>query len=361
MKTITFIANAPSPNTTEIYRTLNARSDLDVHVIYIQRENPKWKDSISTKGYKTTFLAAGASYSANIRSVFLSLKRQNSDFVILQGYTDAYRLIALVGLAFFSAIPWFFWAERLKKSNADSWFKNAAKKIVIQCVMRAHKILPVGKAGLESFHDWGVPRSRMISIPYARDLSVYTQVHPKTDKDGIGIVCTARLLPLKRVDILIDAFRALAENNQSLTLHLIGDGPLRDALRKKIPAEIEAQVIFHGYLNPKEQVDVYNLSDIFVLPSEHDGWGMVVLEAMAAGLPVITTEGVISSYELVRDTRAGYVIPTSDEVRLRKNLTTLIEDKQLREEMANRARDTAGQYSLKNVVDQLNSVLTEIE
>lgn len=126
-------------------------------------------------------------------------------------------------------------------------------------------------------------------------------------KDEIVIGTIGRLDPIKRQDLLLKAFSRLDDNLYNLKLVLVGDGPERfrlQSLRQKAPHP--EHIILLGERNNVHEL--YNIMDIFVLPSRNEGISNTILEAMATGLPVIATS-VGGNPELVTHAKTGFLIP----------------------------------------------------
>jgi glycosyltransferase involved in cell wall biosynthesis len=102
------------------------------------------------------------------------------------------------------------------------------------------------------------------------------------------IVYVGRLVPHKRVDLLIEAFQKVKENVPEAELHIVGTGPLLSSIKEKSSTIRDCFV--HGFLSEEDLRDLLKTSWVFVLPSEREGSSIVALEAMAAGIPVITVD-----------------------------------------------------------------------
>ncbi len=102
------------------------------------------------------------------------------------------------------------------------------------------------------------------------------------------IVFVGRLVPHKHIDLLIDAFLKVKEYIPEAELHIVGTGPMLSSLREKA-ATID-RCFVHGYLSEDDMINLLKASSVFVLPSEREGSSLVALEAMAAGLPLITVD-----------------------------------------------------------------------
>lgn len=146
-----------------------------------------------------------------------------------------------------------------------------------------------------------------------------------------------RLVPQKAIHVLLDATPALLQDDPATRVLVVGDGPLRGALEAQAhELGIAHAVEFAGY--QEDVVSAYAAMDVFVLPSRDEGFGLVFLEAMAMGVPVIGTR-VIGSEDAVEDGATGLLVPYADPPALARAVRRLFDDAELRR----RLRDTAAE------------------
>jgi glycosyltransferase involved in cell wall biosynthesis len=142
---------------------------------------------------------------------------------------------------------------------------------------------------------------------------------------GPGICCVCRLVEEKGVLELLEAFGRLASDRPELWLALVGDGPLREKLRSvALERDVSDRVFLPGGVPHRDVASWMQASDLFALPSHAEGLPVVVLEAMACGLPVVATD-VGGTAEAVDD-RVGRLVPPRDVDRLAEALDELLED-----------------------------------
>lgn len=131
----------------------------------------------------------------------------------------------------------------------------------------------------------------------------------------------ARLVALKRYDAAIDAFARLAPERPDWDLLIVGDGEMR-AWQARVPAELRHRVIWTGFIqDPTETAALYRWSHVFVHPGDYEAWGVVVLEAAAAGLAMIVSNVVGAAPDLVRDGENGRLVPRATPRRSRRPCT----------------------------------------
>jgi glycosyltransferase involved in cell wall biosynthesis len=157
------------------------------------------------------------------------------------------------------------------------------------------------------------------------------------DLDDIVIGCVANYSPVKRHDLLIEAFASLPDQRRALQLVLVGEGPLRPALERQIrELGLQARVRLHGSeLDPEP---LYAAFDIVVQASSREGLPNALLEAGGAGRAIVATAAG-GSGEIVLDGRTGLLIPVEDRAALVSALHRLMSDPDLRERLGNAARE----------------------
>jgi glycosyltransferase involved in cell wall biosynthesis len=148
-----------------------------------------------------------------------------------------------------------------------------------------------------------------------------------------------RLSDEKNVNCLLQAAKLVLEQFPKTLFLIVGDGPERKSLgtlAKELV--IEKNFIFEGAVKHKKIPSYYQASDLVVLPSKHEGWGLTLIEAMASGRPPVTTD-VGAARELVIDGETGFVVPINDSQALAKKISILINRPQLRDMMSKKGKD----------------------
>jgi len=174
--------------------------------------------------------------------------------------------------------------------------------------------------------------------------------------ETVEILCVGRLTPAKGQHLLIDAVERLARQSRPVRLRLVGSGPDESSLREHAShTEFPQSVIFEGAVNQDRIRSLYAAADIFCLPSFAEGVPVVLMEAMAMGIPCVTTH-ITGIPELIRNGIDGLLVAPSDLDALVEALAALMDDPALRERLAGsgRARILA-HYDLRRNVAELAS------
>jgi glycosyltransferase involved in cell wall biosynthesis len=201
------------------------------------------------------------------------------------------------------------------------------------------------------------PRARVAVLPNSVPLPALPD--PALEEPG-RILFLGRLEHAKGIDDLLDAVAALAPRFPQLRLVLGGDGDLAHARRRAADLGIGGLVELPGWIGPEARDAELARAAVFCLPSHAEGLPMSMLEAMAAGRPVVVTS-VGGIPETIRDRDNGLLVPPRDAEALAAALAGVLKDDALRARLAGRARATIEQrYSLAVVGEQLASIYREL-
>lgn len=176
--------------------------------------------------------------------------------------------------------------------------------------------------------------------------------------EGFKFINICLLSQNKRIDLLILAFAKAFKGNSNVKLKLGGDGPIRNVLKKLVESEgVSEQVTFLGALERKEVIQEIKKSDAFVLSSNYETFGVVVIEALALGKPVIATR--CGGPESIIVPEVGYLVEKNSVESLAQAMNELYEnkDRYSADDIRNYCRDN---FSEKVVNNKLINVYTDI-
>lgn len=174
--------------------------------------------------------------------------------------------------------------------------------------------------------------------------------------DAVKMVFVGRLFPEKSVDTLIMAVPHIVAVHPETHIMIVGGGHLRPKLEALVEdLGVQKYVTFLGLVSDEDKLLAYNASDIFVLPSFAELEGMVVLEAMACGKPIIISDAEMSASRHFVDGN-GFLFETSNPEDLARQALRLITDIDLRNEMGEASLRKSKQYDIHRSVELLESV-----
>ncbi|MBN1827203.1 MAG: glycosyltransferase [Candidatus Eisenbacteria bacterium] len=195
---------------------------------------------------------------------------------------------------------------------------------------------------------YGVPEERIVLAANGVDTERF---RPSARRETGMILTVARLHPVKGLDFLIDAYEILAGRGIAFRARIVGDGPERGRLERKIrDARLEDRVRLEGSLARGEVLEMLGRAEIFALASHSEGLPMSVLEAMSCALPVVATR-ITGLPELVEEGETGHLVPPGNAAALADRLERLLADGDLRARMGRAGRErVASEYRLEDIV-----------
>jgi len=177
-----------------------------------------------------------------------------------------------------------------------------------------------------------------------------------TKSDTLRILCISRLIARKGLEYLIKAIAELKQYN--IKLIIVGQGDQGKKLKKLVFAlGISSKVEFKDYIARHFIGEIYNNSDIFVLPSLNEGMSNAVLEAMASGLPIVLTD-TGGTAELLNAN--GFIVPKKDPQAIAQTLQKFLEDRQLVFQMGKRSREIVEGMGWQNIAEAYYRLYNEV-
>jgi glycosyltransferase involved in cell wall biosynthesis len=268
------------------------------------------------------------------------------DAVWVHGWSNCTTWIAML-TAFTLGLPVLLRGENHRLSPASSPFRESLKRVFLKPLFRhISGFLAIGSLNAEYYRAYGVPPRRIFNVPYSVDNKRFMEqaaaLRPAREsiraRLGIGgetpvVLFSGKLIPNKAPMDLLRAFEGAVASSPAHLIFL-GDGQLMPELKQYVASRNIPNVHFAGFRNQSELPEFFVASDIFALPSRFERWGLVVNEALCFGLPVVVSNQVGASADLVEQGRNGFVFPSGDIPALRDCLIRLFSDDVLRHGMA---------------------------
>lgn len=276
--------------------------------------------------------------------------------VVLTGYLCATFWIALAA-AKLSGTPILFGTDSttLHPQNGRTW-KAGIKRLFWPWLFQLSDVVIVPSNGAAALmRSLRIPQDRIQLTPYVVDNDWWTESAKRVDRkavrrswgvpeDASVILFCAKLQPWKRPQDLLRAF-ARAHILNSYLIYA-GDGSMRGALeREAVDLGVQERVRFLGFVNQSGLPQVYCSSDLMVLPSEYEPFGVVVNEAMLCQCPVIVSDRVGAHVDLVRENETGFTYPCGDLDALAGVLRKAFESRDHLKQMGNVARARMSEWS----------------
>ncbi len=314
-----FFSVVPSPYQRDLFAALAARDDVELRVFYMERAAPDspWpeKPLATYESYLPGFwfplaharvhcnwaLPDPDDYDVLVCNTLMSLTGQ---WLMRSRWRDA---------------RWIFWGEKLGPRNPRHDFLTAPLR-------RAAAIAAIG-SWAERDYAARFPQTRVFNLPYHCELAPFLAEPPSERTPGtVTFLFCGQMIARKGVDDLLAAFTRLPANARLL---LVGREAELPTLLATVAAEVRARIEYAGFQSPEALPGFFARADVFVLPSRYDGWGVVVNQALGAGLPVVCSDQVGAGWDLVTDGENGFRFPAGDRAALESQLRRFCDDPEL--------------------------------
>ena len=344
-------------------------------------ESPWVVEGELVKGYESKFLRNYSpinSYRNRLGlvnpSIWNELRKNRPDVVVFTFWMNPTWWVAVLACLWFR-IPSFYMTDtNLQVELTKGKWQALAKEILLgKGLLRLSSgFLCSGKANMQLFRHWGVPDEKLVPFAYSWGYQALLQgadelkLQKKHIKAQLGIpdgayviLFCGRLSKEKRPLDLLEAYRRVSSPQKALIF--VGDGELRPLVQDFVDSHSLDSVYLFGFQNRREISRYYAISDVLVLPSSRETWGIVVNEAMCFGLPVVVSDQVGAASDLVMQGKNGFIFPVGDVEALANNIKQLMElPEEERSAMGMRSLELIKEWSERDLGECLVQYLDSI-
>lgn len=336
---IVILTDIPSPYQVELFNALATNAKWSTTAIYARR-------SASERSWETPqllhehFFLEETTLSELVEIVTLC------DLAVFGGYRPS-KVAHLMHARNRTGNPWAFWGER-PGFRFPGWFGRQYRAWALREVHSSEAaIWGIGEWAVDGYRSEIRGERRFFNVPYFSNLASFLAIPRAIEINRpCRFLFSGSFIHRKGIDVLTEAFGRLSAEGIDARLHLLGNGPLKADIEKKC-SSFSDKVVMHGFVRWDQLASVYAQADVLCAPSRHDGWGLVVVEGLAAGMPVISTSRTGAARELI-DTDTGWLVPTDDVDALfsaMKSAATL--DNHRFAVMSQRARQASRQQNIE--------------
>jgi glycosyltransferase involved in cell wall biosynthesis len=332
---VAFISVVPSPYQRDLFRALAQRSEVDLSVYYLEAASPDspWPQRALESYEKILrgFWFGIGSARCHVNWPLPDLKP--FDVIVMNN------IMSLTAQWLMRTVlhhkPWLFWGERLGRGTG-------LHQRLTTPLHRAAGIAAIGSFAAEDYAA-RFPEPRHFCIPYFCDLDAFLAAprHHREEGRTVFFFC-GQMIVRKGVDLLLDAFQKLGHAAHLLLVGREADLP---QLLAPLPAEVRKRITYAGFQAPEDLPRYFAQADVFVLPSRYDGWGVVVNQALGAGLPMICSDMVGAGRDLVEEEINGLHFPAGDSAALANKMQRFLDDPELCERWGAASRERAQRWT----------------
>ena len=234
------------------------------------------------------------------------------------------------------------WNDR-KPAPRPWWLRLGRRHLLRWIFAHAHRVLATGNFGVSAIHKLGCPADKSVVFPLWPALGeAPARLHSGHTPPLRTLVGMGQLIYRKGWDYAIQAMDIARRNQDNLRLLLIGDGAERPLLEQQVEAAgLGQHVLFLGWKQPAEITQLLHKSDALIHTARWEPYGVVVLEAMAAGLAVLGSDATGAVVDRVEPGVSGFIHPVGDVAQLAQQIVQLANDGPCLHRMQQEARQTA--------------------
>jgi glycosyltransferase involved in cell wall biosynthesis len=298
------------------------------------------------------------------------------DALWVHGYSTINALHGMVA-AKSLGIPVLLRAESWLHDRVRTSYKLTAKRLYFKMIEQlVDAILPIGTLNTHYWQHYLGPDFPLFLMPYAVDNQYFqrrsheTQPHRKALQEELKldpsrpvILFASKLQNRKRCADLLEAYTNLVsriEADQHPYLLIVGDGEERAVLERRATESQLRNVRFCGFRNQSELPRFFDLATVFVLPSQHEPWGLIVNEVMNAARAVIVSDDVGCQPDLVREGVEGFVYPVGDVPALTSALQRALAKPETAVQMGLSALERIQKWSFEEDIRGLRQALAAV-
>jgi glycosyltransferase involved in cell wall biosynthesis len=333
---ICVLTKIPSPYQIELFDALSESAQLELTVVYVRSQDPDrgWKPR--PLHHRAIFLDSNCGSAETATSA--------ADLTVFSWYRSA-PVRRLIRRRSDASMPWCFWGER-------PGFRHKGVLGTLYRRLNLWRLWADRRIPIWGIGHWAIEGYRrefgehpFFHVPYVSDLSPFTRIHRAPGRRPRALLFSGSLTERKGIEDLLRAFRSVCATRRDARLLVMGDGPLRSRLTAESKGNL--QISFLGFRDWEQLSAVYAKADILCAPSRYDGWGLIVPEGMAAGMPVVASSSVGSARELIEEGRTGWTFPAGNVSALEHAIERALDQPAERhDEMAALCRERSASYDM---------------
>lgn len=332
---LVFLSVTPSPYQRDVFNAIARRGRIGIRVFYQERTPP---DSPWPEKPLADWESILPGFTVNWRggrshcNRGLPAPRPGEFWVVNGSMSDLTSQLLMRRLG--SRMPWAFWGE--VPSTPSSGWKHRLQSWQYAPLRRARHIAAIGERAAAAYRSLA-PDVPVSNRPYACELSSFREHASarRAGSDTVFLFC-GQMIARKGIDLLLQAFARLAGTRTDIRLLLVGREAELPGLLAALPATARERVEYAGFQAPDSLPAWFAKADVFVLPSRHDGWGVVVNQALGAGLPCIVSDAV-GAGELITNGVHGQIVPAGDATALAEAMLAVAGNAESRDRQAEAA------------------------
>lgn len=338
LKRVLFITNIPAPYRIDFYEILGKYCDLTV--LFEAKRAPgitfNWKED-GIKQFKAIFLKEGNIEERRIDwNILKYISKKEYDHIVVTNYAYFTEMVALFSIKL-RQIPYYYELDGAMAGYGEGKIKYCFKSFFLK---GAKGYFSPSNVSDEYVHFYAGKDANIHRYPFSSlcNADILSKPLSLQEKRGIRerlgikeekmILAVGQFIPRKGFDVLMESAKDMGRH---IGIYIVGGKPTEEYLAMQEKYGL-TQVHFEGFKTKDELAGYFKAADLFVHPTREDIWGLVINEAMAYGLPVVTTKKCVAGMELIADKEC--LVDVEDSVQLRDIMEALMNDEPRRQRLA---------------------------
>lgn len=351
-KKLHWLCNAPSPYNNFLFDHLANNLPCEFQVHYLHVDEPEHRPFLKSKNSYAWRLIKGGIFD----KILLKEARCKESLFVVGGWQK----LVYLRLFFIAKGRYVLWTDTPQFNKKRNILKDYLRSILLEFVFtHAKVIMGTGVPSLKMLNQMGAPHDKLINFPYWVNISNINLSVTEDKKGNFSILSVGRLIPLKAFDHLTDLAVKLKNYGFSdFVIKLTGDGPEYQILKKMIrEKKVESHVTLLGWLDNNDVLKEIQACDLFIHPAAFEPYGVVVLEAMAHGKPVIASDSTMAGVDRIVSGINGYLYRFGDIEELAKIVIRIMGDKDIRNRLGRNAYKTAVEWRIDKALAIVQNLL----
>ena len=317
---VAFISVVPSPYQRDLFRELARLAEIAVHYLEPAAPDSPWPQK-PLADYESILPGFWLPLGSARVHVNWPLPRFHGFDLVVMNTLMSFTAQALMRFVL-RGKPWLFWGERLRDRSS---FLHGR---LVSPLGRAAGIVGIGSLAERGYRE-RFPHTRHFCIPYYCDLQPFLDAPRTRAANSMTFLFCGQMIARKGVDLLLQVFAELVERHPEASLLLVGREAELPRLLDALPPAARARIVYEGFQPPEKLPLYFARADVFVLPSRYDGWGVVLNQALGAGLPILCSDAVGAGHDLVEEGINGTRFASGDAGSLLRAMEHLASHPQL--------------------------------
>jgi|SaaInlStandDraft_4_1057021.scaffolds.fasta_scaffold19286_2 glycosyltransferase involved in cell wall biosynthesis len=362
-KKLIYFTNIISPYRHDFFNQLSVYFELTVvyQAEFFGGVPAEWHPKNSDFNYKAVFLSDGIIEEKKIKLSAIPILFKDWDYIVFTNYGYITEFVyILISILFRKK---FIIEVDGMIDKKDTYFKKIMKELIFK---KASRVFSPSRASDKVIYKYN-SKSIIDRYPFSSvcKKDVLKKTLSKMEKSSLKkqygfsendflVISIGQFVHRKGFDILLESAKKI---DTGVTLMIVGGQPDQKLLL--LAREAKVKVIFQSFHNKNVIYDLLRMANVFALATREDVWGLVINEALACGLPIITTDKCNSGVELIVNGWNGFIIKNESCEELSDRINTLFRDTKLLEDISSNALLTARKYTIETMVDAHVNLLND--